>query len=150
MINQAILLKKKNKKNNTNKINFKVGDINKIKLEKNDLTMSFFTIQFIRPSIRQELVNKIYKRLNWGGCFLFFEKIRANDARFQDIFNNTYNEFKINNNFTAEEIIQKTRSLKGVMEPFSDKGNMGILRAGFVDIIPIFQWLCFKGYMCIK
>ena len=74
MINQAILLKKKNKKNNTNKINFKVGDINKIKLEKNDLTMSFFTIQFIRPSIRQELVNKIYKRLNWGGCFLFFEK----------------------------------------------------------------------------
>ena len=117
MINQAILLKKKNKKNNTNKINFKVGDINKIKLEKNDLTMSFFTIQFIRPSIRQELVNKIYKRLNWGGCFLFFEKIRANDARFQDIFNNTYNEFKINNNFTAEEIIQKTRSLKGVMNP---------------------------------
>ena len=39
--------------------------------------------------------------------FSFFEKIRANDARFQDIFNNTYNEFKINNNFTAEEIIQK-------------------------------------------
>ena len=135
MINQAILLKKKNKKNNTNKINFKVGDINKIKLEKNDLTMSFFTIQFIRPSIRQELVNKIYKRLNWGGCFLFFEKIRANDARFQDIFNNTYNEFKINNNFTAEEIIQKTRSLKGVMEPFSDKGNMGILKEQDLSIL---------------
>jgi hypothetical protein len=113
--------------------------------------MSFFTIQFIRPSVRQKLVNKIYKSLHWGGCFLYFEKIRANDARFQDIFNTTYNEFKINNNFTAEEIIQKTRSLKGVMEPFSDKGNLGILkRAGFVDVIPIFQWLCFKGYMCIK
>jgi tRNA (cmo5U34)-methyltransferase len=151
MITQANLLNKKNNKKTSNKINFKVANINKIKLEKNDLTMSFFTIQFIKTSIRQELVNKIYKSLNWGGCFLFFDKIRANDARFQDIFNNTYNEFKINNNFTAEEIIQKTRSLKGVMEPFSDKGNLGILkRSGFVDIIPIFQWLCFKGYMCIK
>ena len=50
-----------------------------------------------------------------------------------------------------KKLFKKTRSLKGVMEPFSDKGNMGILkRAGFVDIIPIFQWLCFKGYMCIK
>ena len=151
MIVQAKILNKKNIQKTSNKINFKVQNINSMKIEKNDLTMSFFTIQFIRPSVRQELINKIYKSLNWGGCFLFFEKIRANDARFQDIFNNTYNEFKIKNNFTAEEIIQKTRSLKGVMEPFSDKGNLGILkRAGFVDIIPIFQWLCFKGYMCIK
>lgn len=151
MISQANLLSKKHKKKSSNKLNFKVGNINKIKLEKNDLTLSFYTIQFIRPEVRQNLTNKIYKSLNWGGCFLFFEKIRANDARFQDIFNITYNEFKLNNNFTADEIVQKTRSLKGVMEPFSDKGNLSMLkRAGFVDIIPIFQWLCFKGYMCIK
>mgnify|MGYP004333826191 FL=1 len=80
-----------------------------------------------------------------------FEKIRASDARFQDIFSITYNDFKLRNNFTASEIIHKTRSLKGVMEPFSDFGNTGLIkRAGFKDMISIFQWLCFKGYLCIK
>ena len=29
-----------------------------------------------------------------------------------------YNEFKLENNFNADEIIAKSRSLKGVMEPF--------------------------------
>ena len=113
--------------------------------------MSFFTIQFIRPSVRQKLVNKIYKSLHWGGCFLYFEKIRANDARFQDIFNTTYNEFKINNNFTAEEIMQKTRSLKGVMEPFSTQGNIDLaMRSGFKDITTIFKYVCFEGFLAIK
>ena len=74
MIVQAKILNKKNIQNTSNKINFKVQNINSMKIEKNDLTMSFFTIQFIRPSVRQELINKIYKSLNWGGCFLFLKK----------------------------------------------------------------------------
>ena len=51
----------------------------------------------------------------------------------------------------GKEIINKSRSLKGVLEPFSDRGNTDLLkRAGFKDIITVFQWLCFKGYLCIK
>ena len=80
-----------------------------------------------------------------------FEKIRASDARFQDIFSITYNDFKLKNNFSPKEIIYKTKSLKGIMEPFSDFGNLSLIkRAGFKDVIPVFQWLCFKGYLCIK
>ena len=80
-----------------------------------------------------------------------FEKIRASDARFQDIYTQTYNDFKLNQGFTEKEIINKSRSLKGVMEPFSDFGNLGLLkRSGFTDTIPVFQWFCFKGYLSIK
>ena len=126
-------------------------NIEKKKIKKSDLILSYYTIQFINPKSRQQLLNKIYKSLNWGGAFIMFEKIRASDARFQDIFSITYNDFKLRNNFTASEIIHKTMSLKGVMEPFSDFGNTGLIkRAGFKDMIPIFQWLCFKGYLCIK
>ena len=49
-----------------------------------------------------------------------FEKIRANDARFQDIFSIIYNDFKLKNGYSPDEIINKTKSLKGVLEPFSD------------------------------
>ena len=147
MIAQAMKGNNKSKSN----IKFLHKDIKKIKLKKSDLILSCYTLQFIEPKYRQGVVNKIYKSLNWGGAFILFEKIRASDARFQDIFTQIYSDFKILNKFDEKEIINKTRSLKGVLEPFSEYGNMGLLkRAGFVDVIPIMQWACFKGFLCIK
>ena len=123
----------------------------KIKLKKADLIISYYTVQFIPPKNRQLIIDKIYKSLNWGGAFIMFEKIRASDARFQDIYSLMYNDFKLKNGFSEKEIINKSRSLKGVLEPFSDRGNTDLLkRAGFKDIITVFQWLCFKGFLCIK
>tara|TARA_B100000767_G_C19734791_1_gene523394 strand:+ start:107 stop:823 length:717 start_codon:yes stop_codon:yes gene_type:complete len=151
MINQANLNKKEIRSNLKCKILFKKADIQKCKLKKNDMFISYYTIQFLPPKIRQKVVDKIYKSLNWGGAFIMCEKIRGPDARFQDILTLMYNEFKLDNNFTSEEILQKSRSLKGVLEPFSDKGNLDMLkRSGFKDIFPIFQMLSFKGYLCIK
>ena len=51
-----------------------------------DMIASMFTMQFILPKHRQKIYDKIYKSLNWGGAFVLFEKIRGNDARFQDIY----------------------------------------------------------------
>ena len=52
---------------------------------------------------------------------------------------------------SSKEILNKSRSLKGVMEPFSNYGNESMLvRSGFKDITPVFQWVCFKGYLAIK
>ena len=127
------------------------NDLLKQKIKNSDLIIAYYTVQFVNPRSRQKLINKIYKSLNWGGAFIMFEKIRASDARFQDIFTLTYNDFKLKNNFSPEEIINKSKSLKGVLEPFSDYGNTSLIkRAGFEDFIPIFQWLNFKGYLCIK
>jgi len=126
-------------------------DVVTYELIKSDLIVSYYTIQFIKPQLRQEVINKIYKSLNWGGGFFLFEKVRANDARFQDYLNSSYNEFKLRNNFTESEIFSKTRSLNGVLEPFSTQGNIDLLkRAGFTDIISIFKYLNFQGFMCIK
>ena len=119
--------------------------------EKNDFLVSFFTIQFIHPKYRQDLINEIYNSLNWGGAFLFFEKVRYNDARFQDIFTTLYNDYKLNKGYSPEEIVNKTRSLKGILEPFSTKGNLDMLkRAGFVDITTVIKDISFEGFLAIK
>jgi len=136
---------------NTKKLKFLAKDLVNYKLEESDFIISFFTIQFIHPKHRQKLINKIYESLNWGGAFLFFEKVRYNDARFQDIFTSLYNDYKMQMGYTPEEILNKTRSLKGVMEPFSTKGNTDMLeRAGFKDITPVVTDICFKGFLAIK
>ncbi len=80
-----------------------------------------------------------------------FEKVRACDARFQDIMQNLYTDYKIEQGYSSEEIIAKTKSLKGVLEPFSTQGNLDLLkRAGFVDIMIVFKHICFEGIIAIK
>jgi len=126
-------------------------DILTYELQNSDFIVSYYTIQFIKPSIRQEIFNKIYNSLNWGGAFVLFEKVRANDARFQDIMTGLYTDFKLDNGYTPDEIVAKSRSLKGVLEPFSTAGNIDMLkRAGFKDIISVMKYVSFEGFLAIK
>ncbi|MEL7085185.1 MAG: methyltransferase domain-containing protein [Cyanobacteria bacterium J06597_1] len=116
-----------------------------------DLVVAYYTMQFVRPKHRQQLFNRIYDALNWGGGFLLFEKVRSPDARFQDMMSTIYADFKLDRGFTGNEIVAKRRSLKGVLEPFSTEGNLGLLqRAGFVDITTVMKYVCFEGFLAIK
>ena len=143
-----IKIAKKNTKDN--RIKFFLKDISKLKLKKNDLVLSLFTMQFITPDKRQKIFDNIYKSLNWGGALVLCEKIRGNDARFQDILNFLYFDFK-SKVFPPKEILNKESSLRGIMEPFTIQSNIDYLkRAGFKDIMPIYQYLCFKGFLAIK
>ena len=142
-----------NKKKSKSELNitFTVEDILDFEMEPTDFVVCYYTVQFIRPSIRQDLINKIYQHLNWGGAFLMFEKVRGADARFQDILTALYTDYKIRMGYTAEDIVSKSRSLKGVLEPFSSQGNIDMLRrAGFVDINTVQKYLCFEGFLAIK
>lgn len=126
-------------------------DIRISDFEKSDFIVAYYCIQFIPPRYRQEIFDKIYRSLNWGGAFVLFEKVRAPDARFQDMQTALYNEFKLANGFSPDEIIDKALSLKGVLEPFSSEGNLGLLqRAGFVDIMTVMKNICFEGFLAIK
>lgn len=81
----------------------------------------------------------------------YLKKVRACDARFQDIMTALYTDYKLEQGYTEEEILSKTRSLKGVLEPFSTQGNLDLLkRAGFVDITTIFKYVSFEGFLAIK
>lgn len=128
-----------------------VDDISLHEFEMADFIISYYTAQFIPPKRRQELINRIYDSLNWGGGFAMFEKVRAADARFQDMMSGLYTDFKIDQGYDTEEIVGKTRSLKGILEPFSTQGNIDLLsRAGFVDIMTVQKYVCFEGFLAIK
>lgn len=127
------------------------SDLLDLDFEQADLIIAYYTMQFIKPKNRQIMFNRIFEALNWGGGFLLFEKVRAPDARFQDMMTALYNDYKLDQGYTPEEIIAKARSLKGVLEPFSRQGNLDLLkRAGFVDIMTVMKYVCFEGFLAIK
>jgi len=149
-INKMIIYSNKKKPKQKN-IKFIKKDINKINFKNSCLISSFYTIQFISPKKRQALINKIYKNLNWGGAFFMVEKVRGPDARFQDIISQVYLEYKLSKGYNADEILNKSRSLKGVLEPFSSNANLQMLkRSGFKDIFTVFKYHCFEGWLAIK
>jgi tRNA (cmo5U34)-methyltransferase len=170
------LLQQLNQRNSTKKVNFQgidqekdMADIAKkrckddknikiscvdlldVEFEPADLIIAYYTIQFIKPKNRQLIIDRIYQALNWGGAFVMFEKVRAPDARFQDIASALYVDYKLGQGYSQAEIIAKNRSLKGVVEPFSTQGNLDLLkRAGFVDVMTIQKQICFEGFLAIK
>ncbi len=132
-------------------VEYLVANACEVDYEKSDLIVSYYTIQFVPPRYRQSLIDLIYKSLNWGGAFLFFEKVRAPDARFQDIMSAVYVDYKLENGYSPEEVLGKASSLKGVLEPFSTQGNLDMLhRSGFVDTMTIYKHVCFEGFLAVK
>ena len=132
-------------------IDFICEDVLHLELASSDLIICYYAVQFIPPAMRQKIISKIYKALNWGGGFLLFEKTRAPDARFQDMFSTLYADYKLKQGYSAENIISKMMSLKGVLEPFSTQGNLDLLtRAGFMDIVVVQKYLSFEGFLAIK
>lgn len=132
-------------------LEFVQDDINQFPYERSDLIVSFCTIQFVPPHLRQALFDRLYQSLNWGGALLIYEKVRAPDARFQDYMTSVYTEFKLDRGYSPDEIIGKARSLKRVQEPFSSQGYVDLFkRAGFVDVMSVMKWVCFEGFLAIR
>jgi len=98
-----------------------------------------------------EMVTVAQQRTEHLPALLLFEKVRAPDARFQDLMSSLYTDYKQDQGFSDAEIIAKSRSLKGVLEPFSTQGNLDLMsRAGFVDVMSVWKRLCFEGFLAIK
>ena len=144
-------VKKKVKKKKLKNINIINDSFENCKIPKSDLIISHYTIQFIKHSKRENTFKKIYNSLNVGGAFIFFEKIIGNNSKFETIFSSLLFDYKKENNFTASEILNKSRSLRGVMDPLKDIENLNLLKnSGFKKVQTIHQKINFKGYLCIK
>jgi tRNA (cmo5U34)-methyltransferase len=132
-------------------VEIRCGDATNYDFEKADLIVAYYTVQFVLPKHRQALVDRLYQALNWGGALLMFEKVRAPDARFQDMVSQAYVDFKLDNGYSPNEIVTKARSIRRVLEPFSTQGNIDMMkRAGFVDVMSVMKYLCFEGFVAIK
>jgi len=111
---------------------------------------SVFTLQFINPEDRLEILSNIYHGLNVGGGFVVAEKILATDSKMQDIFTSTYYDFK-SEKFTAKEIFDKERELRSMLKPMplEDLTNM-LYDVGFKSVQPFWQSYLFVGILAIK
>jgi len=115
------------------------------------LITSILTLQFIPIHKRQEIVKKVYNGLNKGSAFIMIEKTPAQLSHFDNIMNGLYYDFKLEQGLDEKHIINKSQSLRGVMNPISVEENKKMLeQAGFNNIEVFFKWCNFTGFIAIK
>ena len=132
-------------------LEYRKEDIIELELEPANLVIAYYTLQFLSLKNRKTILKRIWRCLNPGGAFLLFEKVREPNSRLQELTMLLYNDFKLQNGYSGDEIIAKSRSLKGVLEPLSSRDNLKFLKdSGFRETGRIFKRLCFEGFIAIK
>ena len=132
-------------------ITLELADMLRYHYENEDVVVANYTLQFIRPMQRLELVKKIYNGMNDDGVFIFSEKVVFDDKKLDKQMIDTYYDYKKEQGYSEYEIAQKREALENVLIPFTIKENIQMCKdAGFKNIETIFQWANFVTFVVKK
>lgn len=129
---------------------FEFSDIRHYEFYNCSLVTSLFTLQFMPPKDRKDVIRNIYNGLNEGGAFIFAEKTVADTGRFQDMFTFTYYDYK-RKSFTEKDIMDKEVTLRNMLKPntWSELEDM-LHSAGFRNVQPFWRNYLFVGAIATK
>ncbi|MCY1285485.1 Carboxy-S-adenosyl-L-methionine synthase [compost metagenome] len=126
------------------------ADILALELQPASLVAMNFTLQFIPPERRLELLGRIRQCLLPGGALILSEKLRFEDAEEQQLLGNLHIAFKRANGYSELEIAQKRNAIENVMKPDSlERHRERLLAAGFRKVVPWFQCLNFASLIAL-
>jgi tRNA (cmo5U34)-methyltransferase len=152
-IESSLSMLKQAKKNCDKKnVNFLHQDVGKMaEFTEADFVTSLYTLQFLTIQDRKKVLQRIFDSLAEGGALIITEKIRAENSAFEDMWLELYWDFKKKEGFTTEQIIQKAKSLRGVLVPLTLTENLDLLRdVGFTTIDTFAKWYNFAGIVALK
>ncbi len=116
-----------------------------------DVIVANYTLQFIRPMERLELIRKLYNGLNDEGMFIFSEKVVFKDKKLDKELIDIYYAYKKEQGYSEYEIAQKREALENVLIPFTIEENIRMCKdAGFSKVETVFQWANFVTFVVKK
>ena len=126
------------------------ADILTLDLQPASLVALNFTLQFVAPEQRLELLTRIRQALLPGGALILSEKLRFEDAAEHELLGELHLAFKRANGYSELEIAQKRSAIENVMKPDSlEQHRERLLAAGFSKVVPWFQCLNFASLIAL-
>lgn len=146
MIHKATALSKP-----LNNVEWLCGDLEEFDFpHKSPLILSVLTLHFIPIYKRKAILQKIYDALNEGGCFILVEKTISDHSGIQHIWSHLHYEEKLQEGLSHMEVLDKEKSLRGVLNPLTIKENTRLLEeVGFQTDIFFKEWN-FTGFIAVK
>jgi len=132
-------------------IELELADMLTYEYSNEDVIVANYTLQFIRPMQRIELIKKLYNGLNDNGIFIFSEKVVFEDKKLDKELIDVYYDYKKEQGYSEYEIAQKREALENVLIPFTIEENIQMCKdAGFRSVDTIFQWANFVTFVAKK
>lgn len=126
------------------------ADILALALQPASVVALNFTLQFIPPERRGELLARIRTALLPGGALILSEKLHFQDPAEQALLTDLHLDFKRANGYSELEIAQKRSAIEHVMKPDSLETHRQRLQdAGFRQVTPWFQCLNFASLIAL-
>ncbi len=120
-------------------------------IQKYDLIVASLVVQFIKKELRKDLLDNIYRALNAGGAFLWFEKCAEESAMATDIMKQYINAYKQGAGLSPESVLNKDDTLRGIMPLRAYEDNYALLQSvGFTDVTVMDKDMNFTLFMAIK
>ena len=127
------------------------GQLSDLSLENAGVVIMCWTLQFIRPLRRDNLIRWIYDALADEGALIVTEKILTTNGHMNRFFIDLYYDFKKQRGYTDTEILRKREALENVLVPYRLDENVDLFRRnGFQIVETFFQWFNFAGFLCVK
>ena len=130
-------------------LNYFRGDVREFDFQNCSLVTSIFTLQFMSPKDRQEIINKIHSGLNTGGAFIFSEKTYSCNPRVQDMMTFMFYDYK-RKHFTDKEILDKEVQLRHMMKPNTKTELYKMVQDAGFEIHTFWQNFNFVGIVALK
>ncbi len=122
-----------------------------VKLVKPSVVIMAFTLQFLKPRQRRDLIQSIHDSLTPNGSLILCEKVRGSDSRINRLLVEFHHVFKRRNHYTELEIAQKRQALEKVLIPYRLDENVRLLHdCGFPIVEVFFRWFNFAGLIAVK
>ncbi len=126
-------------------------DIRKVDIQNASVVTLNFTLQFIEPGQRLDLIKKIHNGLNDHGALILSEKINFTEHDEQLFQQNMHIAFKKANGYSEMEISQKRSALENILIPDTIEQHQQRLKdAGFSRVHVWFQCFNFISLIAFK
>ncbi|MCI5150693.1 MAG: methyltransferase domain-containing protein, partial [Candidatus Electrothrix sp. MAN1_4] len=120
-------------------------------LEGAHIILCNYTLQFIRPMLRQDFINQLAASLPADGILFLSEKIISRQSHLNRTFIDLYHNFKRDQGYSELEIAAKREALENVLIPFTPEENISLLKAsGFQEAEMFFRWINFASFVALK
>ena len=127
------------------------ADIQDVRIQRASVVVLNFTLQFIVPQRRLDLLKNIYRGLLPGGVLILSEKITFADPAELDCQESMHAAFKRANGYSELEISQKRTALENILIPNTlEENKERLYLAGFGEIQTWFQCFNFASLLAIK
>jgi len=127
------------------------GDIRNVEIIDASVVVLNFTLQFLPPEERFQLLEKIHAGMRPGGVLILSEKVVFDDAHLNTVLIDIHHDFKRAHGYSDLEVSQKRAALETVLIPETISSHRERLaRAGFASIDVWFQCFNFMSMLAVK